>query len=144
MNWRLALLCAGLLAGCSSFPKDVDGTLAKIERDGVIRVGMIAGGGTRQAVAPFLRAVEAETGAHVTIVDGPAEPLLLDLKEGRIDLILGETAAESPWQDEVAFIEPLRRGSEERPLELTPIARNGENAWIMLLQRAGRKVRGVA
>ena len=140
MIWRL-FLCVGLLAGCSSFPQDAEGTLDRVGRDRAFRVGLIAGGAGRETIAPFVHAVEAETGARATLVEGPAEALLLDLEDGRIDLVLGETAPESPWQDQVAFIEPLRKSRDKRQLQLSAIARNGENAWIMLLERAGKQVR---
>ena len=138
------LLCVGLVTGCSSFPKDADGTLDRVAHDRVFRVGLIAGDRTRDVAAPFVRAVEAESGARATIVEGAAEPLLLALEDGRIDLVLGETAKESPWQTEVAFLDPLHETPDEQKLQLAPIARNGENAWIMLLERAGKKMRGGA
>ena len=80
-----------------------------------------------------------ETGARPELSTGAAEPLLLRLKQGALDLVVGPLAADSPWLDDVSIIEPLAERREgEEVVELSPIARNGENAWIMLLERAAR------
>ena len=70
---------------------------------------------------------------------GPAESQLARLEEGKLDLVIGEFIADSPWATSVAIIEPLAtRRSDKRRFELAPAARNGENRWIALVEREVR------
>ena len=84
-------------------------------------------------------ALEGRTGARAALVTGSAEPLLLDLETGKLDLVIAEMSKKSPWARDVAVIEPLatRRAGEEE-IALSPIARNGENRWVMTLEQTVR------
>jgi hypothetical protein len=139
---RFALLLVLLVAGCANYPRDPAGTLDRIRAERVFRVGIIAGdmpAAERAKVQAYLAAVSGETGARPQLSTGAAEPLLLRLKQGALDLVVGPLAADSPWLDDVSIIEPLAERREgEETVALSPIARNGENAWIMLLERAAR------
>ncbi|HVQ08209.1 MAG TPA: hypothetical protein VMS43_07215 [Allosphingosinicella sp.] len=112
---------------------------------GIVRVGLIAGPATardRALIGAYLGRVGRAAGAAPRIVTGGAEPLLAGLEADRLDLVLGEIAADSPWVSDVAVIEPLaERVIERRRIGLSPIARNGENRWIMLLEREARDMK---
>ncbi|MDT9599425.1 transglycosylase SLT domain-containing protein [Sphingosinicella rhizophila] len=139
-------LCAALLAGCDGIPKDPGGTLHRVRAEGQFRVGLIAGDAARPNAdreQAFLRRVASAAGARAVTVQGAAEPLLEDLEHGRIDLVVGELAPDSPWAKRVTILPPLdveSRGAQR--IELSAMAANGENAWIMLLERSARHVTG--
>jgi hypothetical protein len=141
-------LLAGALmlaaAACQQLPRDPDGTLDRVRSGRSFRVGMIASGDHRDGQGleqAFIRRVAAATGARPLVTEGAAEPLLLDLEEGGLDLVMGMVSPKSPWVNEVAILQPLGQTLDQPRLLLVPIARNGENEWIMLLEREARAVR---
>lgn len=140
-----ALLILVLLAGCGQFPKDPDGTLNRVRAEHVFRVGIVAPGpgpGTlgRQQTQAFLAGISAATGAKPSVSTGASEPLLAKLEDGKLDLVVGALDPASPWVKRVAMIPPLHeRVSLGEHYLLTPMAKNGENAWIMLLEREARE-----
>jgi hypothetical protein len=140
------LLCFILLAAfpaCDSLPRDPDGTLDRVRAEHVFRVGMIASGEDRfqdGREQDFLRRVAAVANARPAIIEGSAEPLLVDLADGRLDLVIGMVSPESPWVGKVAILRPLGETVRGTKALLVPIARNGENRWIMLLEREARAV----
>jgi len=141
-------LCLGAaLAGCGSLPRDPDGTLKRVRSEHVFRVGVVADSGAAAGnaeMAAFLARVSRATGARPTVRRGASEPLLLDLESGGLDLVLGPLSPKSPWADEVAILRPIAEPVAPRHLVVTPIARNGENRWIMLLEREADAVAGGA
>ena len=147
MTGRPGLLAAAvlLLSGCDSYPRDINGTRDRVEAGRVIRVGLFQeslAGPNRGLAAAYLARLSRATGARPQIQTGAAEPLLARLEAGELDLAIGEIAGDSPWIDGVAVIEPLaehRLG--DRTIGLSPIARNGENRWVMLLEREARDMR---
>jgi hypothetical protein len=145
MIGRLPLLfLLGALLGCDSIPRDPDGTLDRVRASRTFRVGMIASGDHRPGDGlerAFLDRVAAATGAQPVTVQGAAEPLLLELEDGRVDLVIGAVGSETPWKTEVAVLRPFGETESPPGFLLVPIARNGENAWIMLLEREARAVR---
>jgi hypothetical protein len=143
---RLLLLCVLLAAAaaCDSIPADPDGTLDKVRSERIFRAGLISSGKDRAAPSQekrFLERVAAATGARPELEEGAAEPLLLGLEEGELDLVIGPLAPDSPWVTRVAIIRPIGETLEPPRLVVVPIARNGENRWIMLLEREARAVR---
>ena len=132
------------LSACGSYPRDPDGTLDRVRASHVFRVGLIPTAPGADARAPaFLAAVTNATGARPVTVTGGAEPLLLELEAGKLDLVIGELADDSPWVDRVSILDPLaERTTPSGRVTLHPIAKNGENAWIMLLERQRRLVGG--
>ena len=138
MNGRLALCAALALAGCDGLPKDPDGTLDRVKAQRSFRVGLIATGDVQigaQRRNAFLRRVAAATGAAPSVKQGATEPLLLELQDGQLDLVVGILSPDSPWVGRVALLRPIGETLAPQHLLLTPIARNGENRWIMLLER---------
>lgn len=139
----LILLC---LAGCGGMPEDPEGTLDRIRSERVIRVGRVEGGSAADASAwrRVLARLEASTGARTILRSGPLEPSLLELEAGAVDLVVGGRFDEdTPWKTRVTLGPPI--GRIETPRGATSahiVARNGENAWIMLVQRETRAAAG--
>jgi hypothetical protein len=131
------VVVALLMAGCSSIPRDPDGTLERVSRDRSFSVGIVASG-ARDAVDPrptlFLRRVAARTGAAARVHTGAAERLLSQLEHGELDLVIGELSDRSPWRERVTMLPKLGAPLDGRPdVALTVAARHGENAWLGLL-----------
>ena len=85
---RLCFPLVLLVAGCGKYPRDIGGTLDRIEERGTVRVGMLE---IRSVDEPltrdFLRRVEQSTRARLVIERGPAELELARLDQGAIDLV---------------------------------------------------------
>lgn len=147
MNRLLSTLFILALAGCGYLPRDPDGTLERVKAERVYRVGLIADGQPPVVAleeAAFLASVSRATGARPELRQGASEPLLLDLQDGKLDLVIGKVAPKSPWVQEVAILKPIGEMVAPQHLVITPIARNGENRWIMLLEREVDAVSGRA
>ncbi|HET9639388.1 MAG TPA: hypothetical protein VFP12_09300 [Allosphingosinicella sp.] len=141
MNWRLALCAALTLAACDRLPMDPDHTLDRVRAERSFRVGLIATGDSpvgAERQRQFLARVARATGASPRIEEGASEPLLIALEEGQLDLVIGPLSPESPWLGRVALLHPIGETVTPQRLALTPIARNGENRWIMLLEAEAR------
>lgn len=148
---RLLLRLAGLLlpllagAGCDAVPRDVGGTLDTVRQQRVLRVGVIAG--SEQApgfslAEHYLQRIASATGASIHSAPGSMEALLAQVEQGSLDMAIGEVAEDSPWLDHVAVVEPIaERRVGDRQIGLSAIARNGENRWVMLLERHARDIR---
>ncbi|HEY0414730.1 MAG TPA: hypothetical protein VGD66_16480 [Allosphingosinicella sp.] len=145
---RVFLLCLGAaLAGCGTMPRDPDGTLDRVRSERLFRVGVIADGGRADGAAEaaaFVGRVSRATGAKAAVRQGALEPLLLDLQAGQLDLVIGTVSPKSPWAPEVAILRPIAEPTAPQHLIVSPIARNGENKWIMLLEREADAVAGGA
>ena len=140
--WSIALLPLVLLAGCGDMPRDPDGTLERVRASRIIRVGAVAGAEQADLVVAshILRRISAQTSAAPDIVGGTLEPLLLRLEAGQLDLVVGgRFDKNSPWSTRVAFGPSFRRHAEgENVTASHVVARNGENAWITLVERETR------
>ena len=129
--WPLLLL----LAACGPIPRDPEGTLERVRRTHVIRVGVVEGDRVA-AWRPLLGRVAAATGSAPRMETGALEPLLVRLEQGELDLVVGGAFAEdTPWLARVTLGPVLRR---DRGIAHHVVARNGENAWIMLIERNAR------
>ncbi|MDX3901029.1 MAG: hypothetical protein QHC40_11065 [Sphingobium sp.] len=132
-----------LLGGCHALPRDPDGTSTQIMRSGILRVGLIDDPHPfdRGQTAALIARLAQETGAKPQTARGAAEPLLADLDAGRLDLVIGPFAADSPWKTMVALAPPLAAsGTDDAPLQWQAAARNGENRWIMTVEQASRAI----
>ena len=128
-----SLLFLFALSACGSIPRDPDGTLDRVRASHVIRVGVVEGS---DAWRPLLARVAAATNARPRMQTGALEPLLLRLEEGDLDLVAGgQFAEDSPWIARVTLGPVLRR---DATINHHLVARNGENAWIMLIEREAR------
>lgn len=137
------MLC---LAGCGNLPKDPDGTLDRIRREHVIRVGRVQGGSTTDAAdwRRVLKRLEASTEAKPILQSGMLEPLLLDLEAGKLDAVVGGRFDEkTPWKTRVSLGRPIRMIETSTGKTVSHIVvRNGENAWIMMVQRETKAAGG--
>jgi hypothetical protein len=133
------------LAGCGDIPKDPEGTLDRIRSEHLIRVGRVEGGSAADATAwrQVLARLEASTGARPVFRSGSLEPSLLELEAGKLDVVVGGRFDEkTPWKTRVTLGPPV--GRIETPDGVTAshiVVRNGENAWIMLVQRETKAAR---
>lgn len=125
------------LAACGPYPRDVTGTLGDIERTHGFKVGFTdMRPDDRAAAAAFVARLERATDATATIVTNPAETQLALLETDQLDLVIGEFAKDTPWATDVTILEPLaRRTVGTHEMGLSPVAANGENRWIALLER---------
>ena len=140
---RLPIIAVFLLAvGCGSIPRDQEQTLDRIRAFGEVRVGMVAAGQPPVHIQRLRMLVErsaAAAGGRPTISQDAAEPLLLQLEAGELDVVVGEFDTLSPWYHRVHLLPPMVvHDHAEGRVETTAAARNGENAWIMLLEREAR------
>lgn len=132
-----------LLIACNAMPRDPAGTSDRIAQSRVIRVGLATGGGgfCRAASSRLLDRLAHETGARSQLRAGATEPLFTDLQAGRLDMVLAPLSPKSPWATMVAFSPPLAtRGEGEDRIDHYVVLRNGENRWIMTVEKAARAV----
>lgn len=137
-------LAAGLAliagAGCADIPRDPERTEALIRETGVIRVGWVARVPPNPAALAALGEVQSATGARIESRLGDSEMLLTDLEEGKIDLVYGSFAADSPWMKKVHLGRAHGFRAEPPKHVAAPrfAYRMGENGWIMRVEGASR------
>lgn len=111
-----------------------------------MRVGVVRGSETsdRMMAQRVLSRISAVTGAKPSFQAGQLEPLLLALEAGELDLVIGgRFASDTPWKKRVKLGAPLNETETSHGSMTVRIAeRNGENAWITLIDRETRAVQG--
>lgn len=138
MRW-LAPILAALAAACGPLPRDPENTLDRVRAERAFRVGLVAGR-AGSAGDRVVAAVARATGARPVAREGQLEPLLLALEAGRLDLVVGgRFDPDTPWATRVALGTPLDRRDADGTQAFVA-ARNGENAWIILVDRAAKRV----
>ncbi|HEY0013644.1 MAG TPA: hypothetical protein VGB79_12435 [Allosphingosinicella sp.] len=140
-------LCAAsalLAGGCSDIPDDTRGTLDRVKSERQFRVGVIASpGGVAAPNRALVARVAAATGARPRLEADAAEPLLVRLGEGDLDLVVGEFERKGPWSSHVHMLPSLAsRRVANREVATGAAAANGENRWIMLVDREARALGG--
>jgi hypothetical protein len=139
MRWRKQawlLAAATALAGCGNLPRDPEGTLDRVRAEHRFAVGQVTGARDGAGQAVVARVAQA-TGATPALTTGQLEPLLLQLEEGRLDLVVGgRFDRKTPWSTRVTLTKPLSAKDDAVREHLA--MRNGENAWITLVERAAR------
>ena len=132
------------LASCSDYPRDPESTLDRIRGERSFRVGLVAplGAERREPIVDSLVARVAQASAASPRLEvGDMESLFDRLEQGELDMVVGRFEAKSPWTRYVSFGPPLRvekQGKTE--FHLTAAMRNGENAWIALVERETRNI----
>lgn len=141
---RLLLAGFALVSACNALPRDPADTSGRVARDHSFKIGFADSDAVGDAqAAALVKKLEATTHAKAIVVNGAGEVLLKHLADGDVDVALGNFRADSPWQTEIAFAPPLRTsGKSSDALELKAAMRNGENRWIMTVERASRAVAG--
>ena len=129
-------------SGCGGdFPRDAEGTLDRVRTQRAFAVGVVAPAGTSPMteVDELIRRVAQASGASPRLLRGEAEPLLKQLEDGHVDLVIGRFDKKSPWARRVTLGPPLRIEKQGKTIfHLAPVMRNGENGWIALVERAAR------
>ena len=142
MKWPALFLLFLTLGGCGGIPRDQEGTLERIAEMGEVRVGIMAAAGQSphfERLRDLVQRSGAAARGRPRIEVGAAEALLLRLEAGELDLVIGEFDRSSPWYQRVHLLPPLAtRSLGDSELEATAAARNGENGWIMLIEREAR------
>jgi hypothetical protein len=137
-----AFLSALVLSSCSDFPKDAGSTLQRVRSEHVFRVGLVepsAPVGSDPTVLYMLRVIGSAVRASPQIVSGNGETLLVDLEEGKLELVVGKFEKKSPWTQRITMGPALSREFEGKTeFQLAPLMQNGENGWIKLVERAAR------
>jgi hypothetical protein len=139
---RAIIAVIALLAACDMLPRDPAGTSKRITEERTFTVAL-ADPTVHEAsqVQTLIHEIERRTSAKAQWRPGAGEALFQQLDDGKLDLVIGRFTAESPWAMEVAFGPPLSTtGTKEAPLELKAAMRNGENRWIMTVERASRAI----
>lgn len=136
------LAAALILSGCGNYPRDPEDTLNLVRQNGSFRVGLIAGGDAQSdKTSELIERIAAATGAQPATISGDAEPLLMELEEGKLDLVVGTFDEKTPWDTRVTVGPPLERRLEGKShQQFAPAMRNGENAWIALVERQVRDI----
>jgi hypothetical protein len=136
------MAAAGLLAllvGCDGLPRDPEGTLQDIHDSGQIRLGIVQGAAPDAAAQRRLDDITQEFGAEVRVSSADGETLLRELEHGRLHLVYGRFAANSPWRKHVHLGQvPGRAKQPAKDIQAPRFAyRNGENGWIMAVEGVG-------
>ena len=131
-----ALLALVLTGACADYPKDTTGTSDRV-RGGLLRVGFVEGSASDPRLRRFVTQVADRTDGRLLATAGAAEPLLLRLEKGELDLVVGAFDAKSPWTRRVTFSRPIfAREVPGGRVEGKAAVRNGEHAWAMIIDRS--------
>lgn len=136
----LALPALLALAACADLPRDPEGTEALVRESGTLRLGVVTGAPADPHALAALARTGRATGAKVLRSQGDSEALLAELEGGKLDLVYGRFAMESPWATHVHFGKALGWRAEPPKHVAAPrfVYRNGENGWIMQVEGAVR------
>lgn len=139
-KWRIVLAGCVMAAavGCADIPRDSERTEALVRESQTIRLGWVAGTPSEPKAQTVLAEVGRATNAQVQRREGDSETLLHDLEHGQIDLVYGSFAMDSPWMTKVYLGKALGWRAEPPKHVAAPrfAYRNGENGWIMRVERA--------
>ena len=137
---RLILISLLALGACVDIPRDPERTEALVRETGVIRLGWVAGAESDAAAEQALARLADMTGARIERHEGQTEMVLSDLADGKLDLAYGHFARSNPWAREVHLGSALGWRSAAPKREPVPrfAMRNGENGWVMLVEKASQ------
>jgi len=143
---RLLMTGLVLLCSCNGLSRDPGENSQRVVRDKAFRVGFVTPEISNEIqTSRLIDHLEKATGARSEVVAGSGEALLTGLQNGDVDIVIGRFQAESPWASEVSMGPALSEsGMPGNPLELKAAMRNGENQWIMQIERASRVIGGNA
>ena len=115
-------------------------------RGGELRVGVterppwveLIDGAEPTGIEPdLIRRFADRVGAEVSWVAGSEQQLVGDLERGDLDLIAGGLPADTPWSEHAGATRPYASVADEhgQPLDLVMLVPNGENAFLLELDR---------
>lgn len=141
----LVALVPSAVTACGTMPHDADGTLDRA-RDGVLVVGVSEHrpwtviddeGRVHGSEADLIRGFADGIGAEIKWRPAPESVLAGDVKEGRVDVMIGGLTADTPWTDKIAVTRPYVTvatedgGSDDMVMGV----RQGENELLVELER---------
>ena len=131
-------IVATVLAGCADIPRDPERTETLVRESKTIRLGWVAGAQPGPEALEVLAKIQQEAGVAIENKTADSEALLHDLEEGKIDLVYGSFAMDSPWMTRVHLGKALGWRAEPPKHVAAPrfAYRNGENGWIMRVEGA--------
>jgi hypothetical protein len=134
----IAAALAASLVACADMPRDPERTEALVRESKTIRLGVVAGTRSEPRAARAVARLEQVVGARAEPKEADSEMLLRELEEGKIDLVYGSFAMDSPWATRVHLGKALDWRAEPPKHVATPrfAYRNGENGWIMRVEIA--------
>jgi hypothetical protein len=132
---RLALL-AFLMGGCAGFPRDQNGTTARIRESGILSVGASSSDTAPTALEEreeqLVDRVAAQLGARAVWRRGNTHELLEALEEQKLALVAATVPCDSPFAERVAMSQPYRL-DEPRHQEYCLAVAPGENELLLLV-----------
>jgi hypothetical protein len=131
------MVLAVVPAGCG-LPQHPYRTADTVRAQRELRLGIIAGDASDPAAERQLAAPARERGAGVERRMAAAEALLGALGQGELDLVYGRVPADTKWAQHVHLSRVPGLLAEPPPDGLAPrfAMRNGDNRWIMAVERA--------
>ena len=134
-----------LLGGCDRFPRDSAGALERIERDHVVRVGVVEhppwvrlGAGAPAGIEPALvEGWAAERRARVEYRTGDLHALMEALHRREIDVLAAGLHDKTPYAAKAAISQPYVTVKDARGKKETHVlaATPGESALLLSLDR---------
>lgn len=108
---KICLAClALLLGGCASFPRDQNGTTARIRESGVLSAGASATDAPPTALETrekqLVDRVAERSNARVEWRRGNTHELLADLEEHKLAVVAATIPCDSPFAERVAMSQP--------------------------------------
>lgn len=132
----VGLLVVIALAGCGVIPRDPEGTLERVQSEGVLRAGASPSEVTEQEMELVTRFAE-ELGVEVEWTEDGETALVAAMERAELDVIVGGMESDSPWSDKVSVtrayassVDP--EGATVKHVMAVPA---GENAMLVRLER---------
>ena len=127
-----------VLSGCVDIPRDPERTEALVRESKAIRLGWVTAAAPEPKALEVLAKIADATGARIQRKQADSEALLRELEEGKIDLVYGHFAMDSPWMTKVHLGKALGWRAEPPKHVAAPrfAYRSGENGWISLVEGA--------
>lgn len=104
-----------LLLGACGLPRDTEGTQERVQREGVLRAGLLRHepwayldeGRPAGSEVEAVERLAAGLGARVSWTVAPESELMHGLKERALDLVVGGVSAKTPWAKELGAGQPF-------------------------------------
>lgn len=130
------ILCALiLLSACDNYPKDPKHTLKTVQKEGILKVGIIEQQPWTSIERNIAAAFAQNLGAQVEWGTYSESEAIERLKNHDLHMVIGGLTKASPWKKEVGFTRPyLKNGDKKKDKHVLAIPR-GENLFIVTLEK---------